>query len=104
MMEIGLFQLESLMLNPNMFLLIDMRADRGPAGPPLDPLLSRARHVVPEQLQSYLVAEKIPRERPLVLLCGDGRVSQAAASALEAAGFDQVYIVAGGLSGLLSEI
>jgi len=103
-MDIGLFQLENLVQNPNMFLMVDLRAEIQPAHPSVDRLLARAEKIPAGQIESHLKEKNYPKERPIVLVCGDGRASLEAARALENAGFDQIYVVAGGVSGLLSEV
>lgn len=103
-MELGLFQLENLLMNPNMFMFLDLRGSRDSAHPAVDGLLKRAHGVSEPAVDKFLDEKRWPKERPVVLVCADGMTSARTARALEAAGFEQIYIVAGGVAGLLSEV
>jgi len=106
-LEIGLFQLENLTLNPNRFLFFDLRdensADKSLAQE-VDRLLKQAERRTADGLLNELKAKSIPFEFPIVLLCEDGRSSKAAAQKLLKLAYSQVYVVSGGVAGLLSEL
>lgn len=103
-MEIGLFQLENLFLNPNRFLFFDLRSEKRPSAPAIDGYLSRAVAMEPGDLSAHLRAEQTPLEFPVLLLCQDGETSGQIARELEAAGYMNIYVVTGGVAGLLSEL
>ena len=65
-------------------------------------LSAKANSASAWRLQEALKAAD--REAPVVLLCQNGKASEASAAALEAAGFSNIYVVAGGVEGLLSEL
>ncbi len=102
-MELGLFQLENLFSAPNNFMFIDIRVERQPAHPNVDRLLEKAAAVARADVQKYLIEQKAPKGKPIVLVCGDGKNSAHVARDLETAGFEQIYVVAGGVKGLVSE-
>jgi rhodanese-related sulfurtransferase len=103
-MEIGLFQLENLFQNPNRFVFLDLRVERKLAGPALDKMLNQAIAVTGAAVLERLTFDNVPKEYPIVLLCEDGKTSARVARDLEAAGYSQLYKVAGGVEGLLSEV
>jgi rhodanese-related sulfurtransferase len=53
-------------------------------------------HTSLEQLQTGTLPD-VPRATPLLVVCHYGRVSELAAAYLEAAGFSEVYNLAGGV-------
>lgn len=103
-MEIGLFQLENLFLSPNRFLFFDLRSDLTPSHTPIDSHLKKATALEPNDVEAHLQSQKTHLEFPVVLICADGKVSSAKARELEAAGYNNIYVVTGGLLGLLSEL
>lgn len=103
-MEIGLFQLENLFHNPSRFFFFDLRSERRPVAETVDPLLARAMPIEPADLHDHLKAQNTPLEFPILLVCEDGRTSAEKARELEAAGFGNIYVVTGGVTGLLSEL
>lgn len=106
-MELGLFQLENLFLNPSRFLFFDLRAEsdqQSPVANEVGGLLKKAERIVSENVEEQLRSRKIPVEFPVVLVCADGRSSARLADQLERAGFTNVYVVAGGVAGLLAEL
>jgi rhodanese-related sulfurtransferase len=103
-MEIGLFQLENLMHANARFCFLDLRAAAGEVPPALAAILVRAEKVGAAQVEDYL-KEKIPaKEAPVILLSEDGRSAQTLAAKLESAGYTNIYVVEGGVAGLLSEL
>jgi rhodanese-related sulfurtransferase len=66
-------------------------------------VLSHATVVRAPDLVEHLKNQGARPDDPIVLMCEDGRLSNAAAVDAEAAGFGQVYVVEGGLDGLLRE-
>lgn len=101
--ELGLFQLENLFQNPNRFSFFDLRRERKPSTPQIEKLLKQAIEASAHDLVERLTAEKVAKEHPIVLVCETGATSAQLARELESAGFEQIYIVAGGVEGLLSE-
>ncbi len=102
-MEIGLFQLENLFTNPNRFLFFDLRRQALATRPELDQMLMRATRIEAMGIESYLAENRIDLDFPIVLFCEDGRLSSAQARDLTSAGFRNVYVLTGGVAGLLSE-
>jgi rhodanese-related sulfurtransferase len=104
-MEIGLFQLENLFLTRNQYCLLDLRDQTGvDLGPTLRPILAQAVRLKSELVLSYVTESQMAKEFPIILICEKGRQSQKAATQLEAKGYKNVYVVAGGTEGLLSEL
>lgn len=103
-LEIGLFQLENLALVQTRFQLFDLRRAPGPVHPHVDALLAKARPLRADQVEKVMQTEQISLDAPIVLLCETGDTSTAVAERLESIGYDQVYVVAGGVAGLLSEL
>lgn len=101
--EFGFFQLENLFLNPSRFLFLDLRTNRSPTVPAVDRLLKTAEPVNAPSVKNYVVAKKVDREFPVVLVCAEGHDSKIAAADLSKAGYINIYVVAGGVAGLLSE-
>lgn len=106
-MELGLFQLENLFLNPNRFIFFDLRVEemRTIAVPhEVQVLLKRAETMAQDEVAGALKARALPPEFPVVLVCANGKCSRELADDLERAGYKNVYVVAGGVAGLLLEI
>ena len=101
-MEIGLFQLENLLAIRNQFIFLDIRKKFEPWPRELNRLLQTAVHV--DQSRNYLSTQKIPVETPVILIDENGERSKVEARELELAGYKQLYIVAEGVLGLLSEL
>jgi rhodanese-related sulfurtransferase len=101
-MEIGLFQLENLCSTPSRFQFFDLRANPVPVHKHIDILLKKATAERPAHLPAHLKAAD--KAAPVVLVCENGKTSEACARDLEAAGFTNVYVIAGGVEGLLSEL
>lgn len=104
-MEIGLFQLENLILTRTGFRFLDIRSalDRNselPLG--LERILSSA-----ESMEASLVPQALQntdKAAPVVLICLDGQKSAELARQLEASGHNNIYTVNRGVSGLLEEL
>ncbi|HMN67203.1 MAG TPA: rhodanese-like domain-containing protein [Bdellovibrionales bacterium] len=104
-MEIGLFQLENLVIARSPFLFFDLReGEIDPLPSSLERNLLLAKRLPAVELEPYLKQEKITPDRAMVLLCEDGMKSRVLARRLETAGFQNVYVVTGGTFGLLSEL
>ncbi|MGE0526607.1 MAG: rhodanese-like domain-containing protein [Bdellovibrionales bacterium] len=103
-MEIGLFQLENLFLVPSRWVFIDIRESHGPVEPQVESLLRKATPLSRREVRVHLERCGADREAPIVIVCETGASSAEVARELERAGFNQVYIVAGGVAGLLSEL
>lgn len=104
-MEIGLFQLENLVLTRTQFGLLDLRQVPAVTSVrPIDMILKAAVAVTPAQVVNYIQTQKWIKEYPVVLLCESGQVSSQIARQLEATGYSNIYVVAGGAEGLLSEV
>lgn len=101
---LGLFQLESLIQARPTFLFFDIRIRPQIVGiPQVQAVLDQATVVRRDQLLTNLKTRDARKDDPIILMCEDGRLSISAAGELEAAGFAQVYVVDGGLDGLLRE-
>lgn len=104
-MEIALFQLENLVVARAPFCFLDLReGDKAEVPEPLKAILRLAHAVPAKDVSAYLDREKIPKDRPIVLICSDGCASQKVSEDLEAASYRNVYVVARGVLGLLSEL
>ena len=103
-MEIGLFQLENLLHAQTRFLLLDLRRERSAVAADLVQIMEKAVALDAAQIENYLVKEKIHEEAPIVLVCENGQVSQAASSRLEKLGYRNIYVVERGIEGLLSDL
>lgn len=104
-MEIGLFQLENLMISRSPFVFLDLRETREENLPPeIQRCLQNAHPVAADEAESYLKSQQISPDRPILLMDEEGERARQTARSLEAAGYSNVYIVAEGLAGLLSEL
>lgn len=103
-MEIGLFQFENLFANPNSFRFFDLREKVTPTHPELDPLIAKALRISREEIVLHLEKEKLPKDFPLILIDQSGESSVNTAQFLSLRGFSQIYVVADGVKGLLSEL
>lgn len=56
-----------------------------------------------EEIESYLNERKVPKDFAILILCVDGKVSEAKQKALEDLGYKNVYYVDGGTSKLRLE-
>jgi rhodanese-related sulfurtransferase len=87
---LGLTQL----INAGQVVIIDVREQKELASG----RLPKALHVPRAELAARAVAELAKHKaRPVVVYCGDGRTSRAAAATLRKAGFSQVFSLAGGV-------
>jgi rhodanese-related sulfurtransferase len=103
--EIGLFQLENLMISRSPFTYLDIRETRGTGiSPELDRLLKPAQPVSATEAEAFLEKQGGPKDRPVLLIDESGATSLRLAAQLEAAGYSNVYVVEGGVEGLLSEL
>ncbi len=59
--------------------------------------LPQARHLTLEEVQAGALPE-LPQDQPLYLICERGQVSELVGLYLEAAGFQEVYNIAGGMA------
>lgn len=101
-MEIALFQLENLCQSLQRFEFFDLRAVRTALPATLERLMQRSVSAKAEEIRSK--AQTLDKESPLVLICETGHKSSQLASELEAQGFKNIYIITGGVAGLLSEL
>jgi rhodanese-related sulfurtransferase len=104
MEELGLFQLENLARTPTRFAFYDLRARRGDEPAALKALLQKATAATEETVVAQLSKDAVEKDSPVVLICEDGKTSAQVARRLTTAGFANVYIVAGGVTALLSEL
>jgi rhodanese-related sulfurtransferase len=104
LVEIGLFQLENLIHSHIRFVLLDLRKQAEPLPEALAAISARCMRLSVKNLEEYLVGEKAHKEAPVILLCENGKSSSAVASQLESAGYTNIYVVEGGVEGLLSEL
>lgn len=102
-MDIGLFQLENLIVTRTKFVFLDLR-ERVETSAELKSILNEAVRVATGEIEKYLKENQIPQAAPIVLLCEKGKASSKAARQLEALGYTQVYVVTRGEAGLLSEL
>lgn len=103
-MEIGLFQLENLFLTPNRYLFFDLRVEITPSKPAIDNYLTKAKPIDAQKLHAHLKEQNTPKEFPVLVVCENGETSAEVARELEAAGYGNIYVVTGGVAGLLSEL
>jgi len=102
--QLGLYQLENLLMARPSFKFLDVRLQpRAVSIPRVQNILANATVVTSSQALTYLRNTDSRADDPIVLLCEDGRLSHSVAVQLEAAGFRQSYITEGGLDGLLRE-
>lgn len=66
--------------------------------PLTDDVLEVNTHTSVDAIQTGNLPD-LPRDTPLLVICQYGRVSELAAAYLEAAGFSEVYNLAGGVKG-----
>ncbi len=103
--SIGFFQLENLIVSRSTFVFLDVGTDGSEVLPePLDKYVKHAVKVEPAGLNDHLTQLAVGKERPIVLISQTEAKSAVAAQALEAAGYTNVYIIEGGVVGLLSEL
>lgn len=104
-MEIGLFQLENLIISRMPFVLLDIRVERGGALPhEIERVVKLSQAVEAANIEKFLNDQGGAKDRPILLMCESGATSSKLAEKLESSGFTNVYIVAGGVEGLLSEL
>ena len=103
-MELGLFKLENVLSTPTRFCFIDLREGQPADDPQLQPLLRRATRIPEAEVEGYLRSQHIAVDSPVLLVCEDGDRSSQLARQLEAKAFTNIYVVAGGVAGLLSEL
>lgn len=102
--QIGLYQLENLLFARPSFRFLDVRLQPRPVSVPrVQNVLAHAAVVSSHQALNHLRNTDCRSDEPIVLLCEDGRLSQSVAASLEAAGFQQIYVVEGGLDGLIRD-
>jgi len=102
--QIGLYQLENLLIARPAFRFLDVRLQPRPTSVPrVQNVLSHATVVSSHQVVNFLRNADCRADEPIVLLCEDGRLSQSVATSLEAAGFQQIYVIENGLDGLIRE-
>jgi rhodanese-related sulfurtransferase len=103
-MTLGLYQLENLISARPLFHFLDLRVSpQVVAEVRVQSILAQARVVRANDLLNYLQSLNARKDEPIVLLCEDARLSNSAAVELDQAGFQQIYIVEGGLDGLLRD-
>lgn len=100
-MEIGLFQLENLILSRARFCFLDLRRDPGAQLPPaLQTLVKDATAVEPKAVAGHLQSLKSGKQFPIILMCETGATSSRVAAELERDGYSNIYVVEGGTEGL----
>ena len=103
-MNIGLFQLEILIHSNIRFSFLDLRQNFEAVPPELDLILSRGIKLGGSSVADYLASEKLPKDAPVILLSEDGKIAQSLSAKLESLGFNNIYVIVGGVEGLLSEL
>lgn len=103
-MTLGLYQLENLVMARPSFRFLDVRMHPQIVSiPRVQAILATATVVSKTQVVDHLKNVKCGSDDPVVLLCEDGRLSHTVANELDSSGFKQIYLVEGGLDGLLRE-
>ncbi len=103
-MQIGLFQLENLVLTRTKFCFLDLRADLDRSVPePLKNVLESIQPMLVNEVADRLQTLALAKEHPIVLLCTNGKTSKQVAQKLESLGYVNVYVIEGGVLGLLEE-
>lgn len=104
-MTIGLFQLENLINMRSPFIFFDLSSrDREKLSSALLPILSVAIKISADKIEQHLRELKTQHDFPLVLLCDEGVHSTQVGLRLQTLGFNNIYIVEGGLTSLELEI
>ena len=103
-MELGLFQLENLVGTRTPFCFLALEPFNETLPTEIQVLVQKATQVQSANVEAYLREQRTPAGAPIVLLCKDGRASKELAAILERAGFQNIYTVARGIAGLLSEV
>ena len=102
-MELGLFQLENLIVSRTPFCFLDLR-EEPVLVPEIANVIGAATPVRPDRVDERLRELGFLKEKPVILICEDGVVSRQVALSLEAQDFVNAYVVKGGVEGLLSEL
>ena len=103
-LEIGLFQLENLILMKSPFLFFNLAVgDFQISDEKLLSYVQSATVVHKDRLTDQLQEQNVDPQFPIVLLCEDGSSSLAVSKELERMGYSNVYVVEGGLAGLTFE-
>ncbi|MGC4117225.1 MAG: hypothetical protein QM765_22235 [Myxococcales bacterium] len=76
-------------------LVLDVRQSK--SGNRLDRFLPGAILLAPDEVDGFLLHAKVPKDRPLLMVCFVGRTSQMAGLAARDAGYDRVFSLAGGM-------
>lgn len=101
--EIGLFQLENLILSRTPFVFLNLSEIEESSGDVrLDSYLKNAEQVHEDRVGEHL--SSLDKQSPVVLLCENGERSEALALILEKQGFRNVYVIQGGVCGLRDEL
>lgn len=102
---IGQFQFENLVNNRVPFLLFNFGIDFSVrySGLALQHLKTYSKPISLDELEGYILDQKISTDYAIVCLCADGGVSKKAAEWLEKNKFINVYIVKGGWQALTAE-
>lgn len=101
---VGYFQLENLMINQVHFFFVDIRAEVKPVtDEPIKTYVARATRLSSEDVSGWLKEKAPDMQVPVVLLCEDGKNSTSLAHELSAEGYVNIYVIDGGLKGLLDE-
>ncbi len=104
-MELGLFQLENLILTRSRFCFLDVRAKPElSSNRAFTEIMKHAETLAVADVPAHLNKLNLPKEQPVILVCETGKASQAAAQRLESLGYSNTYVVAGGTRGLLAEL
>lgn len=104
METIGLFQLENLVYSRGAFLFLDVGVETYDVPAPVNQYLKYAQKIDPQDIRNYLEKLSADKTRPVLLISQTEQVAVGAARNLEAAGYTNIYVVAGGVLGLLSEL
>jgi rhodanese-related sulfurtransferase len=102
-MQIGYFQLENLVVSKSRFLLFDLRPE-SVVTEALKSILVEAVSIPPNEVANEIKKRKLTGSDPVVLLCDDGTESNRLAKSLEQQGHQNVYVLRGGMIGMLAEL
>lgn len=103
-LEIGLFQLENLILMKSPFLFFNLAVgDYQIQDQKLLSYVQTASVMHKDRLSTHLKDQNVDQQYPIILLCEDGSSSLMASKELDGLGYSNVYVVEGGLAGLIAE-
>jgi rhodanese-related sulfurtransferase len=101
---IGFYQLENLIIARPSFRFLDVRVcPQAVSMQRVQSILNQSTVVNQNEVLNYLERTQVQKTDPIVLMCEDGRLSCGIADTLDAAGFEQLYVVEGGVDSLMRD-